>query len=140
MDIADTWIADDALDGDFDLVERRKAQPRRDDGGPKRKYNRTQARETRARRSAMREQGIDPGSHYQPRNGTKRKWVASGKFVGATLKKGGKLRNFKDLNKYRREPSKFLTSERCDKKKKKDFVDDIVSTFFHVDPSKVVQI
>ena len=75
----------------------------------KRKYNTDQANRTRQERKALRAQGIDPGSHYKPKNGkTKRRWVASGKYVGANIKKGGSLRQFRNMEKYRQVPSKFL--------------------------------
>ena len=78
---------------------------------PKRKYDTEKARRTRAERKAMRAAGIDPGSHYKPRNGgVKRSWVASGKYVGATIKKGGRLRQFRDMRKYRQVASKFVAT------------------------------
>lgn len=96
---------------DFKITESPKNSLREETRrGPKRKYDRAKAAETRERRKKLRDAGIDPGSHYTPRNQAKgkRKWVASGRYRGANLPKGGGLRQFKDNTPYTRESSIFI--------------------------------
>ena len=105
---------DDTLSGDFHVPRRTSVSNRRNEAqrlaAPKRKYNTEQAAQTRMIRNELRKRGIDPGPHYKPRGTVKRKWVASGKYRGATLKKGGNLRNFKNMEKYSKVESIFMQS------------------------------
>ena len=111
---SDLIDGDDALDVDFHVPRRTSVSNRRSEAqslaAPKRKYNTEQAAQTRMIRNELRKRGIDPGPHYKPRGAVKRKWVASGKYRGATLKKGGNLRNFKNMEKYSKVESIFMQS------------------------------
>ncbi len=111
---SDLIDGDDALGVDFHVPRRTSVSNRRSgaqiSAAPKRKYNTEQAAQTRMIRNELRKRGIDPGPHYKPRGAVKRKWVASGKYRGATLKKGGNLRNFKNMEKYSKVESIFMQS------------------------------
>lgn len=111
---SDLIDGDDTLGNDFQVPRRTSVSNRRSAtqslAGPKRKYNTEQAAQTRMIRNELRKRGVDPGPHYKPRGAVKRKWVASGKYRGATLKKGGNLRNFKNMEKYSKVESIFMQS------------------------------
>ena len=105
LDAGDQSLNDTDVLCDFAVPQRQSStrsnkRGTQHDSRPKRKYNTAKAAQTRMIRNEMRKRGIDPGPHYKPRGAVKRKWVASGKYRGANLKKGGNLRNFKDAAKY----------------------------------------
>ena len=93
----------------------------------KRSYNIEKARESREKNRILRQQGIIPPPPYKPKNaklelvrqedGTqawvytkKRKYMPSGRYVGANIKKGGRTRMFSSQNArlYEKEQSKFF--------------------------------
>ena len=95
---------------------RKRIHPIRD---PKtiRKYDKEKASKTRERNTALRQAGIPVPHPYQPmRNGKpipqneKRRYTASGEWVGASLSKGGKQRKFsqENIRKYTQRDSKIL--------------------------------
>ena len=94
---------------------------------PKRSYNIEKARESRERNKILRQQGVIPPPPYKPKNAhlelvqqedgssawvytKKRKYMPSGKYVGANIKKGGRTRMFSTQNAclYERQESKFF--------------------------------
>ena len=102
---------------------------------PKRKYDRQKSRQSRARNRLLRKEGIKPPPPYQPKDATlildgnrlvyckKRKYEATGRYVGANVKKGGTTRQFKKHPlKYMQQSSKFFessvipTKKRCQKR------------------------
>jgi len=68
--------------------------------GTKRRYDTTQALRTRELNRALEKSGYEKKSHYTARagNANKRPYVRSGKFRGATVKKGGCTRTFSSNN------------------------------------------
>lgn len=73
---------------------------RRDPNRPRRAYNITQALVTRRRNEQLRRNGIAPPPPYIPKKGlaNKRKYERTGRYRGATLQHGGKLREFSSTN------------------------------------------
>jgi hypothetical protein len=98
---------------------------------PKRKYDRQKSRQSRARNRLLRMEGIKPPPPYQPKDATlmldgdrlvyckKRKYEATGRYVGANVKKGGTTRQFKKHPlKYMQQSSKFFESSVIPTKKR----------------------
>lgn len=81
----------------------------------KRRYDRQRARATRARNRELKRNGLPVPPAYEPKRGygKKRGYQPSGKYVCATLKKGGKPRRFAQdkLDRYRRCASKYISED-----------------------------
>jgi len=99
---------------------------------PKRKYDRQKSRQSRARNRLIRMEGIKPPPPYQPKDATlmldgdrlvyckKRKYEASGRYVGANVKNGGTTRQFKKHPlKYMQQTSKFFEASTVPIKKRR---------------------
>ena len=73
---------------------------KRDPNRPRRAYNIAQALATRRRNEQLRREGKTPPPPYIPKAGlaNKRKYERSGRYRGATLQHGGKLRAFSQKN------------------------------------------
>ena len=93
---------DDSFAAQDSGVQSRRAAGRRkrDSTRPRRAYNIKQALETRRRNEQLRREGKTPPPPYVPRGGLdrKRKYERTGRYRGATLQHGGKLRAFSEQN------------------------------------------
>jgi hypothetical protein len=115
-----------------DATDRPSNAPVRPAERPKRRYDREKARLSRERNRLLRKEGLQPPPPYQPKDATlaldgnklvyskKRKYEASGRYVGANVKKGGGTRTFKkNPLKYMQQTSKFFENLMPKKPKKK---------------------